>query len=835
MRRRNRSRYANRPAIIKRLGLRERIRSAQPLITQTCDKKKENPVKKTRTPNQRKNSDNQKEATDKMANIDRTRKRVIVVGAGISGLACARELHERNFNVLVLEARHRSGGRLKSVPMRLKTNDQIDKKGFRSRKNHPLCQQSSILNTMTSLEERTHCPVDMGGAFIHGNDGNPIQELADRIGISTSRAMRGEDCHLIEFQNSGWPIAAEADFKAQERFNYILDQTFLMCNMILDANLKETKTKLKIPTVFTKDVSFGAVFEYVASDSKAEPLARPFIYSRTGGFPKDTVEALLFEWHVMNLEMSTGTTLDQLGLRWNDDEAYGYEGDHVLLKEGFSSILEGLEEGLDIKYGNEVSGIRVILGDGGMTVPIRKSTRKRNLECSSTVEMKDTVEVRTVQGLTFEADAVVCTLPLGILSIPEGEKGYISFYPPLPKPKCDAIEKLGFGYYNKCAMTFSESFWGSSADFIGVVGAPFAGSKILFCNASVAFGLPVIVMIYGGAYAKEVEDLSDEVIVSECIATLQRVCNSMDIPLPIDYCVTRWGKDKFSRGAFSYCPVGVDGEKEMGILSQPILGSYQSNSIPCRKPLLLFAGEATSPFHPSTIHGAYLSGIREAYRLDLSVYPEENNNISFDETFLYKRTFSLRKRFKRKANEETQVKSSLIKCRTKLPSNGSNRSNKPNQHVAGVVRKSRRLNSPVPISKSVTSSIGVVKDERTEQSETASTFSIIEDIALLRGIDMFGKDTCAIKNIMFPVPETYETNAPGRIRSFDEIRARLDELISGGAATAKGKGSEKIHDIWKVSTESEKWWKKIESEKDQMKKTPNGDRRESSRKSKRFQ
>lgn len=831
MRRRTRLRAANRPAILKRLGLRERIRSTQLSIAQSSNKTNKNPAKRTPKISRKLDSDRSKAAIDVRSNIDRTRKRVIVIGSGISGLSCARELRERNFNVIVLEARNRSGGRLKSVPLRSKATNQFDKRGPKSSKIHPLSQQCTISNTIKSLEQGTHCLVDMGGAFIHGNYGNPIQELADRIGISTGPAMRGEDCHLIEFQNSGWPIAAEADSKAQERFNNILDKTFLMCNDILDGNLKSSKTKLNIPSVFTKDVSFGTVFEYVASDGKTEPLAQPFIYSRTGGFPKDTIEALLFEWHVMNLEMSAGTTLDKLGLQWNDDEAYGYEGDHVLLKEGFSSVIEGLEEGLDIKYGKEVSGIRIIRSDGEMTAPLRKSTRKKGADHLNTMEMKDTVEVRTVQGLTLEADAVICTVPLGILSMPDGESGHISFYPPLSPSKCQAIEKLGFGYYNKCAMSFTEAFWGSSADFIGVVGAPFAGSKILFCNVSVAFELPVIIMIYGGAYAKEVEDLSDEVIVSECIATLQRVCNSMDIPLPIDYCVTRWGMDKFSRGAFSFCPKGVDWVKETRILSEPILGSFHRSSIPYQKPLVLFAGEATSPYHPSTIHGAYLSGIREAYRLDLSLYPEENKNIVFDETFLYKRTFSLRKRFKRKPNKETKMMNSSLMKSSRTHVNRSKSLNQ--QYMMSEVRKSRRLSSSLPLFKNIPSSVATVREDTMTQPETGAPFTIIEDIALLRGVDSFGEDLSKIKSKMFPVPETYETNVPGRKRSIDEMRTRLNELILDGAMNVKVKRPDIIHDIWKVSTESEKWWKKVESERAQMKKTSNGDRRESIRKSKR--
>lgn len=46
--------------------------------------------------------------------------------------------------------------------------------------------------------------------------------------------------------------------------------------------------------------------------------------------------------------------------------------------------------------------------------------------------------------------------------------------------------------------------------------------------------------------------------------------------------------------------------------------------------------------HPSTIHGAFLSGIREAYRLDCALDPEGNSNINFSDEQLYERTFRVR-------------------------------------------------------------------------------------------------------------------------------------------------------------------------------------------------
>ena len=66
--------------------------------------------------------------------------KVIVVGAGISGLAAARELQHRGHSVTVLEAQDRIGGR-------------------------------AWTRRVGSAQ------VDTGAAFIHGIEGNPLSEM----------------------------------------------------------------------------------------------------------------------------------------------------------------------------------------------------------------------------------------------------------------------------------------------------------------------------------------------------------------------------------------------------------------------------------------------------------------------------------------------------------------------------------------------------------------------------------------------------------------------------------------------------------------------------------
>lgn len=77
-------------------------------------------------------------------------EQIVVVGAGISGLAAARRLLDEGFCVTVLEGRDRIGGRIW-------TDHSLD------------------------------LPVDLGAAWIHGISRNPLMDLVRDIGIQTAR------------------------------------------------------------------------------------------------------------------------------------------------------------------------------------------------------------------------------------------------------------------------------------------------------------------------------------------------------------------------------------------------------------------------------------------------------------------------------------------------------------------------------------------------------------------------------------------------------------------------------------------------------------------------
>jgi monoamine oxidase len=126
------------------------------------------------------------------------------------------------------------------------------------------------------------------------------------------------------------------------------------------------------------------------------------------------------------------------------------------------------------------------------------------------------IHVSLENGTNLECDAVVCTLPLGVLKVPEGKPGHVKFIPPLPDAKKAAIDQLGCGLLNKCVLSFEASFWPES-DFLGMAGDE---RSYLVLNAMKYTQKPILVFMYGGDVAREIEDWSDREVVEVCVTPL---------------------------------------------------------------------------------------------------------------------------------------------------------------------------------------------------------------------------------------------------------------------------------------------------------------------------
>lgn len=110
-------------------------------------------------------------------------KTIIIIGAGISGLAAAKKLKEKGFNVIVLEAQDKVGGRLRS-------------------------------------NRSLGVAFDEGASWIHGIDGNPITTLAQEAGMNTFETV---DANRISYDIGGVVRSAATYDTAEDELATILN------------------------------------------------------------------------------------------------------------------------------------------------------------------------------------------------------------------------------------------------------------------------------------------------------------------------------------------------------------------------------------------------------------------------------------------------------------------------------------------------------------------------------------------------------------------------------------------------------------------------------------
>ena len=129
-------------------------------------------------------------------------------------------------------------------------------------------------------------------------------------------------------------------------------------------------------------------------------------------------------------------------------------------------------------------------------------------------------------------------------------------------------------------------------------------------GAELSGGATLVALVAGDAALSLETSETDE----ECVAGVMRVLrdifakneNATTVPDPVDVAVTRWGADPYARGSYSNISPRGTGD-DYDALAEPVAET------------LFFAGEATSRTHPATMHGAFLSGNREAARVHFAL------------------------------------------------------------------------------------------------------------------------------------------------------------------------------------------------------------------------
>ena len=183
--------------------------------------------------------------------------------------------------------------------------------------------------------------------------------------------------------------------------------------------------------------------------------------------------------------------------------------------------------------------------------------------------------------VTFDADRVIVTLPLGVL-----KAGAVTFSPALPTAAQAAIGALGFGVLDKCVLEFPTNFWGTGMDWIEHVAAR-RGEWVDWISVARQTGRPILIGFNAAEYGASIEAQTDEAIVAGAMAVLRTIYGS-GIPSPVATRVMRWGADPHALGSYSSNALG----------SKPAMRDTLAAPVGGR---LFFAGEATSRRHFGTV------------------------------------------------------------------------------------------------------------------------------------------------------------------------------------------------------------------------------------------
>lgn len=412
---------------------------------------------------------------------------ILVIGAGMSGLGCARHLEglsaqlgdqwtaegERPPKVIVLEARPRVGGRVYS---------------------HPFRNQAG-----STLPAGQRCTAEMGAQIITGFDhGNPLDAIIrGQLGIR----YHGLRDNTVLYDHDGTIVEMSQDLLVEKLYNDVLERastyrnkpaTFRTVegdrNLILFRRDPSDTGGASIATLENSNTPLPANAQTTASTTEEKPSSgveklagrsyqltagvNPNIsaaeaaltmgWQLRSGVPSthsvdlDTIakssdfptlgqamddgiqqyqnlldlkprDLRLLNWHHANLEYANAVSVNQLSLSgWDQDIGNEFVGEHSEIIGGYQQVPRGLWQcpgKLDVRFNSVVKSIHYNTDE-------RRVGKAVKVECNN--------------GEIFMADRVVITTPLGVL-----KSGTVTFQPPLPDWKQGVIERMGFGLLNK--------------------------------------------------------------------------------------------------------------------------------------------------------------------------------------------------------------------------------------------------------------------------------------------------------------------------------------------------------------------------------------------------
>lgn len=428
---------------------------------------------------------------------------VVIVGAGVAGLAAATSLRRAGLEVCCLEARERIGGRI-----------------------------------LTVHDPHTLHPVELGAEFVHGCSPD-VWDIIRSAG-------------LLSYELTS-PMVRLARGK-------VIDDpgTWKSADRILDQMAKAAKKK---------DESFDSYLSRSRAPAAAKQRARQYVE----GFNAARSD-----------EVSTRFLVKESAA---SDEIDGDRSFRIL--DGYDAVPRALLE----RIPDHINVVRLhsVVEQIAWRQGAAEVTHRFGPDRESNV---------------LKARAVLVTVPLGVLQEQPPAPGAIRFEPE-PARNLAAARALRFGQVYRVTFRFPHAFLEDDESL--------RNASFLFSDekrfptwwTTHPVISPLLTAWMAGSAAEAFTTSDPAKIADEALSSLKRMLKR-NIPEPEQFYFHDWRHDPWSRGGYSYVPVGA-------VPARKALARPESDT-------LFFAGEACDfEGHDGTVHGAIGSGMRAARLIEAAM------------------------------------------------------------------------------------------------------------------------------------------------------------------------------------------------------------------------
>ncbi|MBP2472310.1 monoamine oxidase [Crossiella equi] len=232
----------------------------------------------------------------------------------------------------------------------------------------------------------------------------------------------------------------------------------------------------------------AAFAELARYQDKLDGLPRPTEVPVATVFPDPAPTALAYAASVV-YSQEYGADIEDLSAH-AEQEGRAARGGDLLLPDGYDRLLAHLRGEVGIR-------IRAVVQSVG--------------------QRADGVRLTLTGGETVEADRVVLTVPIGVL-----KAGTISFDPPLPQAKRQAISTIGAGLLDKLWLEFPKRFWPADADVLDWCDPHSPGRWSWWVNGYKLFGRPILLGFNSGREARRLANAPDREVVASALDALRR-------------------------------------------------------------------------------------------------------------------------------------------------------------------------------------------------------------------------------------------------------------------------------------------------------------------------